>query len=204
MSKKVFFDTARNHFRYALAEADQKRGWYFALGVFLIVLGSVACSMAVSTTLLSVAALGWTTLFAGGGLIFLSFLTGKWSGFLLALAAGALLAITGVAMLSQPLAGAAATTLLVGTILIAAGLFRSIAAIVMQFPNWGWALLSGIGSGVLGTMLLSRWPGISLYFLGLYIGVDLILHGLSWIMFSMRIHRLASELVIDDSERRAA
>src|SRR5262245_40383077 len=143
MSNASFFDAARGRIRAGLAELDQKRWWYFALGVFLVVLGAIASYMSVATTILSVVFLGWILLAGGAGLVLLSFLTGKWSGFLLTLAAGVLSIIAGIATLSSPLSGAAAITLMIGTILIAAGLYRSIASIVMQFPYWGWALLSG-------------------------------------------------------------
>jgi uncharacterized membrane protein HdeD (DUF308 family) len=202
MTNGSFFDTARSRFRAELASVDRKWGWYFALGVFLILLGSIASAIAVATTIVSVVALGWILLAAGAGLIVLSFLTGNWSGFLLTLAAGALSAITGFALLSNPLSGAAAVTLMVGTILVAAGLYRAIAALAMQFPNWGWTLFSGIASFVLGAALLYSWQTTSLWFLGLFIGIDLIFHGFSWIMFSLRVHSLAEEIGISETDRR--
>jgi uncharacterized membrane protein HdeD (DUF308 family) len=199
-----FFDMARNRFRTGLVEVDRKWGWYFALGVFLIVLGSIASGMAVATTIVSVVALGWILLGAGAALVVTSFLTGKWSGFLLSLAAGALSAIAGITMLSSPLSGAVAITLMVGTILVAAGIFRAISAIVMHFPNWGWHLLSGIVSVLAGGILLSRLSIASLWFIGLYVGIDLIFHGISWIAFSLRVHSLARELQVTDTDQRRA
>jgi uncharacterized membrane protein HdeD (DUF308 family) len=204
MREANFFDIARSRFRSGLAEVHQKRWWYFALGVFLILLGAAACAMAITTTMLTVVMVGWILLVAGFGLAILSFLTGRWSGFLLSLAAGALSAIAGITILSNPLAGAVGITLMVGTILIAAGIYRSIASSVMQFPGWGWALLSGLASIVLGAMLLSHWQSTSLWFLGVYVGIDLIIHGFSWIMFSYGLHRLAGELDITEADRRAA
>jgi uncharacterized membrane protein HdeD (DUF308 family) len=155
MNNTSFFDLARHHFRSGLAELDQKWGWYFALGAFLVILGVIAAGAAVATTMLSIVMLGWIMLAAGAGLLVLSFLTGKWSGFLLALAAGALNIIAGITLLSFPVSGAIAVTLVVGTILIAAGLYRSIASVVMQYPNWGWSLVSGLVSLALGAMLVS-------------------------------------------------
>lgn len=204
MNNASFFDDVRTRFRAGLADVDRKWGWYFALGVFLVLLGAIASGMAVATTIFSVVALGWILLAAGAGLVFLSFLTGNWSGFLLTLAAGALSAITGFAILSAPLSGAAAITLVVGTILVVAGIFRSVSAIIMQFPNWGWSVFSGIISLLLGAILLGSWQTAAFWFIGLYIGIDLIIHGLSWIMFSLRVHRLAEEVGITESDRRAA
>jgi len=204
MSNAGFFDAARNRFRTGLAEIDRKWGWYLALGAFLIVLGVIASGAAVATTLVSVVVFGWILLIAGAALVVLSFLTGRWSGFLLSLAAGVLSIIAGLTMLSFPVSGAVAITLMFGTILIAAGIYRSVASIVMQFPNWGWSVLSGIVAIALGFMLVRNWQTTSLYFLGLAVGIDLILHGLAWITFSMRVHSLAGEVGITDKDRRAA
>src|SRR5215470_15817780 len=204
MSNASFFDIARNRFRTGIVEVDRKWGWYFALGVFLIILGVIAAGMAVATTLISIVALGWVLLGAGAIMAVISFLTGKWSGFLLSLSAAALSVIAGLTLLSSPIAGAVAVTLIVGLILMAAGIYRSVASVVMQFPNWGWSLFSGVVSFALGAWLLSHWQTTALWFIGLYIGVDLILHGLSWIMFSLRVHRLAGDVRISEADRRRA
>jgi uncharacterized membrane protein HdeD (DUF308 family) len=204
MGNASFFDMARGNFRGALAEVDRKRGWYSALGVFLIILGGIASMLAVATTMVSVVVFGWVLLAAGAAMVVFSFLTGNWSGFLLTLAAGVLSVIAGLAMLSSPVSGAVAITLMIGTILIAAGIFRSAASIVMKFPSWGWSVVSGIASVVLGAILLRGWQTTSLWFLGFAIGIELIFHGFSWIMFSSRVHSLAGELGIKEEDRRAA
>jgi len=190
--------------RAGVAELDQKWGWYFALGGLLIVLGAIASTLAVATTLLSVITLGSILVVAGAALIVHSFLTGKWSGFLLSLAAGALTIGAGITFISYPVSGAVGLTLMVGALLVASGIFRASASVVMQFPNWGWSLLSGLVSLFLGSMLLRGWQTAGLYFLGFYIGIDLIMHGISWIMLSLKIHSLAGEYDISESDRRAA
>jgi uncharacterized membrane protein HdeD (DUF308 family) len=204
MSNASFFDSARDHIRGGLIEMTGKWGWYFALGVFLVILGFLATGVATLTTLLSVTVLGWVLLGSGAGLVVLSFLTARWSGFLLSLAAGILSIIAGVDILSHPIAGAVAITMLVGTILLVAGIFRSVASIAMRFPNWGWALLSGIVTFALGAMLLGNLSNFSLWFLGFAVGVDLILHGISWMTFSLGLRRLSGHLAVTEADRRAA
>ncbi len=204
MSNASFYDLARDRFRSGLAEIAGKWGWYFALGAFLVILGVIASGMGVVTTMFSVVVLGWILLGAGAGLVILSFLTGRWSGFLLSLAAGVLSIIAGIEMLSYPVSAAVAITMIIGTILLVAGIFRSVASLVMRFPNWGWALVSGIAAFALGAMLLKNWQNTSLWFLGFAIGIDLILHGISWMTFSVGVHRLAEELGITEADRRAA
>jgi uncharacterized membrane protein HdeD (DUF308 family) len=156
MSNASFFDNAPNRFQTGFAEVHRKWGWYFALGIFLIVLGLIAPEIAVGTTMLSVVVLGWILLGAGTGLVLLSFLTGRWSGFLLTLAAGVLSVITVIEILSYPVSAAVAITLVIGILLITAGIYRSVASFVMQFPNWGWSLVSGILTFTLGFMLLKN------------------------------------------------
>ena len=203
MSNSNFLNLVRTRFQADVAELDQKRGWFIGLGVFLIVLGIIATGAAVATTLISVFLLGWILLIAAFGLIIESFLTGRWSGFLLTLAAAALSAIAGITMLSNPLIGAAAITLTIATILIAAGIYRSIASGVMSYPNWGWSLANGLITLAIGFLLLRALPNASLYFLGILIGIDLIFHGISWVTFGFGVHRLAVPGIAPE-ERRAA
>jgi len=205
MDNISFFDTARSRLRGGLAELNRKWGWYLALGVLLIVLGVVCSGAAVVTTMLSVMLVGGILVTAGICLVALSFVTGDWSGFLVTLAAGALTAIAGFAILTSPPTAAAAITLMVGAILIAAGLFRAVASIFMRFPNWGWSLLSGIASLVMGGLLVSNWQTAGLFLLGLYIGIDLIIHGISWVAFGLKVHSLARALDVSETDiRRAA
>src|SRR5215467_8979942 len=204
MSNANVFNTPQDRFRVGMAELAGKWGWCLALGVFLIALGIIACGMAVATTLLSTLVLGWILLIAGAGLAVLSFLTGKWSGFLLTMAAGILSIVAGIEFVSYPLSGAAAINIIIGTVLLVAGTFRLLSSVVMRFPNWGWALVSGIVAFALGVILLRNWQSTSLWFLGFAVGVDLILHGISWITFSLGIHRLTGSAGTTEEGRRVA
>ena len=203
MSFPMFFDSSRNRFQTHLAELDQKRGWFLALGVLLVLLGIAAVYMDVATTMLTIVFLGGILIAASVVLAVFSFLTGRWSGFLLTLAAAALSAIAGITLLSNPLVGAAAITLAIGTIFIVGGIYRAIASVVMHFPNWGWSFVNGLITLALGILLVRGWPSASLWFLGLVVGIDLIFHGVSWIMFALGVHRVAG-LELPGEERRAA
>ncbi len=204
MSNASFFDLARERSRERMTEFTGRWGWYLALGVFLVILGFIADGAAVATTMLTVVALGWILLAAGAGLVILSFLTGRWSGFLLTLAAGVLSIIAGIELLSYPVSGAVAINMIIGTILVVAGIFRFVAAVTMRFPSWGWSVLSGIVAFALGVMLLRNWQTTSLWFLGFAIGLDLIFHGISWMTFSFSLHRLGERLGLTPDNRQAA
>ncbi len=70
------------------------------------------------------------------------------------------------------------------------GIFRAVGAGMIQFPRWGWSLVSGIVSVALGIVLLLQMPTSSIWFIGFAIGVDLILDGASLVGFAMAIHSL--------------
>ena len=44
-----------------------------------------------------------------------------------------------------------------------------------------WVILSSIITLILGLVILAHWPVSSLYILGLFLGIDLILAGIGWI-----------------------
>jgi uncharacterized membrane protein HdeD (DUF308 family) len=67
--------------------------------------------------------------------------------------------------------------MLLAALFIVGGLFRAVGAGVIQFPRWGWTVFSGLVSVALGVSLLTTWPSASTYFIGIVIGIDLILDG---------------------------
>ena len=46
---------------------------------------------------------------------------------------------------------------------------------------WIWVALSGVITLLLGLLILARWPVNSVYILGLFLGIDLIMAGACWI-----------------------
>jgi len=89
-----------------------------------------------------------------------------------------------------PLAGAASLTLILASFFIVTGLFRAIAAGVLQFPRWGWSVFSGIVSLGLGIMLLAQMPVSSVWFIGFAVGLDLIVDGASLVGFATALHKV--------------
>jgi uncharacterized membrane protein HdeD (DUF308 family) len=195
----------RSRFRAGIEEFGHRWGGHFLLGTVLVALGTIVAAYAFYSTIASVIIFGWILLFAGITLGILSFTTGEWSGFLLSLTGGILSAITGVMLLRAPLSGAATLTLVIAAFLLASGIFRMTSSLAMQFPNWGWSFASGIVSIVLGGLLLANWPGVSLWFLGFYLGIDLIAHGFAWVMFALSERHVVRAIHrVDEGRQRPA
>src|SRR5947209_588135 len=51
-----------------------------------------------------------------------------------------------------------------------------------------WVALSGAVTLLLGMMILARWPS-SLFVLGLFLGIDLVVAGVSWISTGMALRK---------------
>lgn len=161
-------------------------GWFLTYGVILIILGVIAISSAFITTMLSVFLLG-TLLIIGGVFIFFdSFRYWKrWKGFFLHLLLGILYVIIGLAVIDRPIISAETITMMMGIFFLVAGVVKIVMALATKLRNWGWHLLSGIISLALGILILAHWPASGLFIIGLFIGIDLVFTGWSYIMLSI-------------------
>jgi uncharacterized membrane protein HdeD (DUF308 family) len=170
--------------RKATEYIHQHRAWFIVLGVALVGLGIIAAGSSITTTFVSMLFLSGVLL-VGGIVRFVSaFNAREWSGSLLLALSGALYVVAGVLSYRHPIAAALALTLLFAALFLGVGLFRMIASIWYRFPNWGWVAVSGAISVVLGLMLWNQWPVSGVWFIGLCIGIDLIVEGVGWLMLS--------------------
>jgi len=146
--------------------------------------------------------LGWLLVISGVIELIHAFRVRRWGGLFLHLIGGLLGVFVGFLIVTHPVAGAVAWTLLLASFFTVIGLFRLIAAISLKFPNWGWAVFDGIITLALGIMLWLQWPSSGLWFLGLAVGVSLLLRGWSYIMFAIAMHSLRTPIPVE--VRRAA
>jgi uncharacterized membrane protein HdeD (DUF308 family) len=175
-----------------LDEIHHSWGWFVALGVALLVIGSVCILGEVTATLATVLAFGWLLLVAGVFALMQAFRTRTWSGFFLCLLSALLRGFTGYLLIRYPLAGELSLTLILASFFIVGGTFRAVGAGALQFPRWGWTAVSGIVSVALGVMLLMQLPVSSLWFIGLAIGIDFIFDGASFVGLGFALHGVPS------------
>jgi len=175
------------------ASLDQVRhnwGWYLALGIVLMVIGMVALICPLVTTLVSMVFFGWLLVFSGVAEMLMAFQARQWGGFILNLLAGILELIVGLLVLRSPLLSAEVMTLFLAAYLLVGGLFRMVTAFALAFPGYGLVALSGFISALLGLMLVMQWPGSGLWFIGLCVGIDLLMNGSAWVAFALKAKNL--------------
>lgn len=155
-----------------------------------MILGVVCIGTAQTATTVSILVLGWILALSGVVWLVNAFQALSWGGFFLYFFNAIIRGVVGYLLIRHPNAGAEGITLLLGALFLIGGLFRTVGASVIQFPRWGWAVFAGICSVVLGFLLLFQWPSASTFFIGLFIGIDLVLDGAALVGFAAAIHSL--------------
>ena len=169
----------------------QNGAGFSALGVIYLVVGMIALGSVVMATAASVLIVGVMMVIAGAAEIFNAFQIKTWGKFLIWLLLGALYVIAGFLTFQNPLLAAAVLTLMLGVALLISGIMRVILAFSMkQGMPWIWVLISGVVTLLLGLMILSRWPLSSLYVIGIFLGIDLVIAGASWIAMAFGLKNL--------------
>jgi uncharacterized membrane protein HdeD (DUF308 family) len=173
-----------------LQEVRKSWGWFLLFGILLMILGVVCVGTAHAATTVSMLVLGWILVFSGVVWLVNAFRAWNWAGFFLYLLNAVVRGVMGYLLVRHPHSGAEAITMLVAALFLIEGLFRIGVASVIQFPTWGWTVFTGICSIVLGFLLLIYWPSVSTFFIGLAIGIDLLLDGAALVGFAAAIHSL--------------
>lgn len=175
-------------FRRALEETRAKWGWFVALGVLLLIFGGIAFGNLVIATVASVYLVGWLMLFSGVIEIVHAFGVKSWGRFFYWLLSGLLYAVAGFFAFYNPLLASAVLTFLLAVALIAAGVLR-------LWVGWehrsekgsGWIIAAGIVTLLVGVLIALRWPANSLWVLGLFLAIDLIFQGWTFIAFGLAL-----------------
>lgn len=178
-----------------LARMGENWGWVFAAGIAYVILGIIALSWPVASTLGLTFVLG--VLFIASGIIqgihtiqFRKEAGTAWRLFqtVIALAAGIL-------MLRYPGAGMLGVAIGMAFYFFVSAVAKFELAFGMKpHRGWGWALVSAIASLLLGIYMIATFPISALWVPGLILGIDLIVFGASLCGFSMdlkNVHRKA-------------
>ena len=171
-------------------------GWVIGVGAALVVLGVAALFSLGVATAATVTLVGVAMLLAGVVEVVHGFRQRGTGRMALWILLGGLYIACGVLVLRNPVLAAGVLTLMLGAALIASGVVRVVIALqVRQVTKaWGWLAASGVATGVLGGIILLRWPASSQTTLGLLLGLDLLLAGLGWVLVGLALRRLTARV----------
>ncbi len=164
--------------------------WLLILGILLMLSGVAALVYPFASSVAAVIVLGVSLLVSGVATIVTAFWAGKWSALMLQLLIGIFYAAMGFIIMDTPVASTVSLTLVVAIMFIVIGIMRSIAALVIRFPQWGWSLLSGALTMLVGLVIYKSLPETAMWAIGTIVGIQLFFDGWYWIMLSLAVRRL--------------
>jgi len=161
-------------------------GWLLALGILFVILGTIGLGMSFALTMASMLFFGVLMLIGGGFQLGHAFKCKGWKCILWHIVTAVLYVIAGLMFINDPALASTIITLLIAGIIIGIGLFRVFIAFQMKGASgWWWLLLGGIVSIILGVLILAELPSSGMWVIGLFIAVDLIMHGWSYIFVAL-------------------
>lgn len=185
-----------NPFQAELQQLREHWVLVLVLGIAMAVLGTACIACSFIATLATATFFG-TLLFVGGVVHVVNAVTCRnWRGFFVHLAAGVLYGVVGLIMMNHPVAAAAGITLMLAASFIVNGILRIIAAAVERFHGWFWVLLNGFVNLLLGLYIWRHFPESAFWVIGLFVGIDLILAGWTWIFLAFGVRSAAASSAI--------
>jgi uncharacterized membrane protein HdeD (DUF308 family) len=189
-----------------LADDIKKRSrWSILIGILTALLGVFLIAYPLAAATITTRLLGWVLIFVGISQFVFALHSRTIGKFFWKVLLGALYMIAGVALAFFPIAGVAALTVLLGTLLLIYAAVATVAAFQMlPAEGRGWFLLDAVASLLMGILILARWPSSSFWAIGTLVGVSVLMGGITRIMIAARIRRAIGSVEATTTTRRAA
>ena len=177
------------------AKALQKNwGWLLALGILFIVIGTFGLGRVFLTTILSVLFFGVLMLVGSVVQLIGSFRLEGWKNILWQIIVAILYAVSGFVILSDPLLASVMLTAILAGSFIISGIMRIIGAFQIRgAPGFMWMLIGGLISIGMGVYVFAKFPGSALWVIGLFVSVELIINGWSYVTVALGARKEAKE-----------
>jgi uncharacterized membrane protein HdeD (DUF308 family) len=187
-------DPAPHSLGEAVRHLRAKWGWILALGIVFLIAGVIALGSDVMATASAVFVIGIMMVMSGVAEIIAAFSVKSWGRAVLWILLGVMYVLAGIICFTNPFEAATILTLFLGLALMIGGVVRMFLAWQMRHAGkpWGFVVLSGIISILLGLIIVAHWPVSSFYVLGIFLGVDLIFIGWGWISIALALKRRAA------------
>ena len=159
--------------------------WFLVLGAVVMVVGALAIGAAFIATFATILTFGILLLAGGVVQIVNAFLGRTWRGFFVHFLVGVIHLVVGGLMLEYPVEAVKTLTFLLAVGLLVGGICRLVFALREDFAGRGWVLVNGLVALMLGIAIWRQWPDSSYWVIGLFVGIDLLFSGWSWVMLGL-------------------
>jgi uncharacterized membrane protein HdeD (DUF308 family) len=167
--------------------------WSIIWGVSLMVFGMLAIGSPFLAAVAVSALIAWLIILAGVVHLILAFHIHRASSIIWKLLVGLAYLFFGVYLLMHPVLGVASLTLVLASLFLIEGILDIILFFQMRsMRGSGWMLGDGIITLLLGLLIYLQWPSSSVWAIGTLVGVSMIISGITRVMFSLAVRKLAA------------
>lgn len=171
-----------------VAEMKHNWGWIMGMGILFLILGCIGMGMVVGLTVMSMYFFGILLILGGISHVVDIFRFKDWKGVIWQALIAVLYIVAGFDVLYDPLLASTLITAILAAVLIVIGVTRIIMAVTLKdSKGWGWLLLAGITAIILGILILMQWPMSGLWVIGLFIAIELIVTGWTYIFIALSL-----------------
>ena len=189
----VRLDNAGSEETVTTLDAGLKKasGTSLVLSVLLIILGILAIALPMATSIGLAIVIGWLVLFAGITQLVHAFQSAGIGPVLWKVLIALLYIVAGGTLIGRPAAGVAGFTLVLGIFLFAEGIADVIAYFAARANGSSlWMLVDGVITLILGFMIWSQWPSSSLWVIGTFVGISMMMTGTTRLMMTLAFRKL--------------
>jgi len=170
-------------------------GWSIIMALVFILLGMMAIIepgvAGVALTIL----VGWVLIFGGVAHLITAFSGGGAARVIWQVLIGIVYIVGGSYFLTHPLLALGTLTLLLGVMILMEAVFELIAYFRARDERGsGWLLVNALITLLLGGLIWLQWPSSSGWAIGTLVGVNLLMTGISRLMFGLAARRVANHL----------
>jgi uncharacterized membrane protein HdeD (DUF308 family) len=178
-----------------VALVKQGSKWGIVWGGLLVILGMLAIAEPFLAAIALATFIAWLLIFVGIVHVVLAFHAHTGTSLGWKLLVGLAYIFIGGYLLFRPVVGVATLTLMLAFLFLVEG--------VLDFMLWWksrsakgafWILVDSLITLVLGWMIYVGWPSSSVWAIGTLVGISMIISGVSRMMLSMAVRRVANQL----------
>jgi len=165
-------------------------GWLLGLGILFVIFGCIGLSMTAGLTVFSMFFLGVLMVIGGVSQIIDVFKSTHWKAVLWHALIAILYIFGGVVVIYDPLLASTMLTAMIAGMLIVIGITRFLMAITLRHQKGaGWLFFAGLIAILLGVEILAQWPWSGLWVIGLFIAVEMLVNGWTYIFIALGMRR---------------
>ena len=180
--------------RPVIKTAKRFTGWYILAAVLFIVLGLFAIIEPATAVVGIAVLLGWLLIFGAVAYFIATLKGGGAKRVVFQILSAIAYLFGGLYILTHPQLAIGTLTALLAVVIFAAGVFDIVTYFRLQreHPS-GWMLANGIVAVLLGALIWIQWPSSSAWAVGTLVGVNLLMTGITRLIFGLAGRRLIKQ-----------